>query len=365
MYKLPKKQNLDINSFEKILDYRYLTTSYKLYWFLGVFKEILAGKKFITFKDIVFRMITSAWYPLIEFHLNFGNMDQLDIIVDYLNKHYSISKDIKENDLLKFINTLNDDKFNSIKSNFYRYVPYRLLTPFFSKKLRGVKDSKKNKLIKELSFIDKSLYSINDDEKTINIDNDWFDYIIENSKIIEGWVNYKLIYFLQQKNPNVPAIPFKLKPIHKRNLNKAKKFWSVVGENMILKDIYTNENFNETNIKEYGIISIDHFIPWNFVLHDELWNLVPTFKNINSSKNDMLPNLENHLDDFCCLQYNALLIAKKNKISKKILEDYLTINKTIDLSMGSCISKEQFVDDLKNTISPLFQIAKNQGYKVW
>ena len=28
-----------------------------------------------------------------------------------------------------------------------------------------------------------------------------------------------------------------------------------------------------------GPLSIDHFIPWGFVLHDEAWNLVPMFRN--------------------------------------------------------------------------------------
>ncbi|MDU1032741.1 HNH endonuclease domain-containing protein [Clostridium sp.] len=27
---------------------------------------------------------------------------------------------------------------------------------------------------------------------------------------------------------------------------------------------------------------MDHFIPWSFAFHDQMWNLVPTFNNINS-----------------------------------------------------------------------------------
>ena len=31
-------------------------------------------------------------------------------------------------------------------------------------------------------------------------------------------------------------------------------------------------------------ISIDHFVPWSYVAHDELWNLTPTTRSINSTK---------------------------------------------------------------------------------
>ncbi|MDY5576621.1 MAG: HNH endonuclease domain-containing protein [Lachnospiraceae bacterium] len=38
-------------------------------------------------------------------------------------------------------------------------------------------------------------------------------------------------------------------------------------------------------------ISIDHFVPWSYVAHDEMWNLNPTTKSINSSKrNNLLEN---------------------------------------------------------------------------
>ena len=36
-------------------------------------------------------------------------------------------------------------------------------------------------------------------------------------------------------------------------------------------------------------ISVDHFVPWQYVAHDELWNLHPTTKSINSSKSNNLP----------------------------------------------------------------------------
>lgn len=126
------------------------------------------------------------------------------------------------------------------------------------------------------------------------------------------------------------------------------------------------------NFEKYGEMSIDHFIPWSFVLHDELWNLAPTFKNVNSSKSNKLPKMDLYLDKFCDLQYaafNMIRQDRKDRESKKILEDYLTINKKLDLNYllnkDKEITKAEFADSLKATISPLHQIAYNQGYEVW
>lgn len=82
-------------------------------------------------------------------------------------------------------------------------------------------------------------------------------------------------------------------------------------------------------------------------MHDELWNLVPTFKNINSSKNNKLPQIDLFMDKFCDMQYSAFSIIRQDKKSKKILEDYLTINKKLDLNYllnkDRGISKEELL----------------------
>ena len=55
--------------------------------------------------------------------------------------------------------------------------------------------------------------------------------------------------------------------------------------------------------------------------------------------------------------------------SKRFLEDYLNINKKLDLNdminSKKEITKNEFNDSLKSTILPLFQIAYNQGYELW
>ena len=71
----------------------------------------------------------------------------------------------------------------------------------------------------------------------------------------------------------------------------------IVDENIDINDIYMGQGFNVDSINKYGEINIDHYVPWGFVLHNELWNLIPTFKNINSSKGNNIRNKNKYLDE--------------------------------------------------------------------
>jgi 5-methylcytosine-specific restriction endonuclease McrA len=99
-------------------------------------------------------------------------------------------------------------------------------------------------------------------------------------------MNYKLIDYIQRRNPNVPAIPYKVFPPtdKDRNLSAQIQYWNNIQKEIPLFDIYTGTEFTEENLHAYGGMSIDHFIPWSLVLHNDIWNLYPMYKNINSGK---------------------------------------------------------------------------------
>ena len=374
MYILPEDNNVEVGILEKLLDLDKLTMSYKLFWFAGILEEIKNSNQDISFRRIVCRMLAASWYPLLQYRLNLGVGDQLNNIVTLLHTRHNLPVDIREKDLLEFLEKMQDTEIEKAISSLYNFVPYRLIAPFFSRDLAGIKNNNsRNIMIADLSQkTTRALYKINRSDKRIYINNAWFDYIYRNQGIVAGWHKFKTINYLQKKNPNTPAIPFKLSIQSKRNLSSATKFWNSIKERQILYDIYSGQVMTRDNFEKYGEMSIDHFIPWSFVLHDELWNLAPTFKNVNSSKSNKLPKMDLYLDKFCDLQYaafNMIRQDRKDRESKKILEDHLTINKKLDLNYllnkDKEITKAEFADSLKATISPLHQIAYNQGYEVW
>ena len=90
----------------------------------------------------------------------------------------------------------------------------------------------------------------------------------------------------------------------------------------LISRMITDKEFIDDNYKLYGVLSLDHFIPWSFVLHDQMWNLVLTFKNINSKKSDNLLDYDTYIDKFRNIQYEAFefVVNEKRKIKLKNIE---------------------------------------------
>ena len=68
-----------------------------------------------------------------------------------------------------------------------------------------------------------------------------------------------------------------------RKLSNVRKLWEGVLEVREIRDVFTGR---EIVPKQYDV---DHFIPWSFVMNDELWNLMPMESSLNSSKSNRLP----------------------------------------------------------------------------
>lgn len=361
--------------FERMLDRANMATSYKAYWLKGIICVLIESEaQVISFDKIVCHMIVEAWYPLIQFKLNFGVQDQLGKVVRYLDETYHYGPDVKKPYLMNelyYSSVLKQDKqFQRMKKNFYQMVPYRLLNPFFANVTKGIKDQKKNRLIAQLSSdSDTCFYKIDDENNRIIIADMWADYIKQNQAVIIGWLNFKLTSYLQSKNLSIPNILMKLEPPSKRYLRKPIEYWKAVNHHSIIKDIYTSKSLDLDNCQVHGSFSLDHFVPWSFVLHDELWNLIPTFKTINSSKSDKLPDLERYLADYCHIHYSAFEHMKQNPKYKKILEDYLTIGGNLNsmeiLNSDVVVNEDAFTDSMRKAINPIYQIAYNQGFELW
>jgi hypothetical protein len=155
--------------------------------------------------------------------------------------------------------------------------------------------------------------------------------------------------FLQVKNPNVPDIPNKLiKPASRNNLTKQRKYWDIVIDELgTVNCIYTKRAL----IK--GDFAVEHFIPYNFVSHDLMWNLIPADKVFNNSKSDKLPRLETYFDNFFAMQKQAIDIIREKSPTNKFLEDYLSVFSSMD------ISEQKY----RECLEPLITLASNNGFQ--
>lgn len=205
--------------------------------------------------------------------------------------------------------------------------------------------------------------AINGLQTIIHVDPDWADYLKQNQEILRGWTQYNLIIYLQKRNPSVPGIPDKLSPPQERKLERVKKYWKMLAEMEALHEIYDDELITKNNI------SIDHFVPWSFVAHDEMWNLHPTTRAINSSKSNNLPDWSHYFPRFADLEYHSYqMIWTYDKVKKefdKCAEAHLNTPEIGYRLYRQGLSKEVFVGQLSEVIYPVYQSAKNCGFKNW
>jgi 5-methylcytosine-specific restriction endonuclease McrA len=359
-------EKLNVSALSRIFEKT--TNSYKHLFFLGIL-EYLRDHNFygniIQTDDIYYRMLSLAYAPYALFKLSFGTQDK---IADYIDSDI-ISNNSLEHQISDNINLINRERLLSIirkevtiNHNLTRYVVFRLIRPFFSKELRGLLDSQVNKKIKILSSEKfdptRPLYKISEDEKRIIIHPDWMKYLLHNSKIIEGFSKWEWVKYMQSRNPNIPNIASKAIIPEKRNaLYIQKKVWKEILNMHRFKCIYSNEIISPDNL------ALDHFLPWTFVAHDRMWNLVPTTKHVNSAKSNYIPNFDKYLDKFIDRQFQCLKVLHQDdpKLWKRIIEDYV-----VDLKMDNksdTLVKENFMTAYKRTFNPYYDLAKSQGFE--
>lgn len=197
----------------------------------------------------------------------------------------------------------------------------------------------------------------------IRIQPEWYNYIIKNQEILRGWIQYNLITYLQRRNPNVPGISSKLDPPLTRKLRLITRYWKIIMDIIPVYDIYGNERLTEKNI------SIDHFVPWSYVAYDELWNLHPTTKSINSSKSNYLPDWNKYFQALCKIEYLSYQLVWKYEVIRnefeKCKKEHVNSNDVLLKLYKPNLSLDQFGVSLENILAPVYKAARNSGFKIW
>ncbi|MBS4071117.1 MAG: hypothetical protein KGZ90_07305 [Algoriphagus sp.] len=326
------------------------SATYKYYWFLSFLQLLEEEGLRIEKRRIFSRMLSNAWYTVNYFKVSFGKQDKIQETISFFHRERGIPVDLNQNQVWNQILSLNDLKSISALSHFDNQVPHWFLSPWFPNLNKNQiyfysRDPKR-----------KSLYFL--DQHHIEINPEWFQYLLKNSAILKSFCYWNLSLFLQKHNPNVPDIPNKLiKPINRSNLNKNKlEFWNLyfdeVNEH---RCIYSNIPLTKENYV------LDHFVPYNFVSHNLNWNLVPAHSSTNSSKSDKLPRLEQLFEPFFDIQKRSFEIVFKKAPKSWVIEEYLTIFPTIDGLLDETLGKLRF----KETLQPLITIAHNNGFEYY
>jgi hypothetical protein len=254
-------------------------------------------------------MLVLAWYPHNFFRLSFGVQDQTAKVLDRLEfsvAGLAVGGAIAIQNLRAAIEA---QQAEIGLEQLLRYVPYRLLAVFFEVELRGVPDAARNSGIEALAkqkFDDvRPLYRVvrMPGNTGIAIHPVWGDYLAMNFPIVRSWALWEWLAYLQQRNPNVPALSKKLfPPVRRTPLIQQTRYWDIVMEKEKVNCIYTGRLLNGMPY------ALDHFLPWSFVCHDQLWNLVPVHPDANSSKGNSVP-AQTYMEAFVRTQCLGLLVS--------------------------------------------------------
>ena len=249
------------------------------------------------------------------------------------------------------LDNIDNGRVKSLLRVFTLNVPYRFLSPWITY------TTDRDVIARSQRFENNCLYALNGE--TIELNPIWSDYLMEHYGILRDFAFWNLAIFLQKRNPNVPDVPSKLiKPILRDSLTRQHKFWDSYIETVgSIRCIYTEKSLV---VKGYDL---DHFIPWSFVSHNLLWNLLPADSSINSSKSNNLPSLGKYLEPYAILHHKALKTLYPKKPNDKIFEDYLTVYDSVPELIR--LNDKDFCNVFQRTFSPMVQIAENMGFKTW
>lgn len=159
-------------------------------------------------------MLARDWRAYHTYQLKFGAQDQiaekLKELDDALPKSLFRVRDVSPTNLKGMIQGRVADSTIEL----LRYVPFRLMRPFFEEELRGIKDAQVNQKILVLSQeafeTRKPLYTFTDDQQAIVLHPDWAAYLRENDAQIQQWAFDAWVEYMERCNPGVDRIASKL-----------------------------------------------------------------------------------------------------------------------------------------------------------
>lgn len=295
-------------------------------------------------------MIVHAWYPVNYFRLSFGAWDSLHVVVQQLAVQEKLAPSTAPSELEDALLSTEDP--NSLKAivGLGRYVRFKFLSPW----LKGGDLSDAQVMHCSQDPVHGTPYALFDDRLEVPLS--WAAYLTRHTAILRDFTLWNLAQFIQARNPNVPQVVDKLvRPPERSALTKQRDLWNAVMDHTTdLPCIYTGSQLVGADYH------MEHFIPYAFVAHDQLWNLVPAAPAYNLAKSDRLPRLEQHLRPFIDAHWQLATVVREHDLRSKLLEDYLTI---VPKPLHQVTDRYLFGDKLRDTLVPLHGIARNSGFE--
>ena len=367
---------LDIEGFSHMMkDPSYC---YKFYWLEAIVQLISEGIGETTFDTVINEMICNAWYSVREFHIHLSGMmadgqvrDGLERAVLTLSELSNLPANASRVEIKNAIKE-HDTELKSAKEQLTNMVPYRALAGFFVNAKSAADWNSVRRMVAYIQMINRDVvllpYTLGESsklKKEIYFHPAWMEMIQDNTVSILGWIQYEKVKWLQNNNPEVPGLVYKLAPMDEkmRKLNNVRKLWEGILDISEVKDVFTCESVVS---KQYDV---DHFIPWSFVMNDELWNLMPMDSSLNSVKSNRLPKWDPFFKRFAANQFLLYGFIHGKPGIYKLFEACYRDN-LHSIWAGQELyrkgnTQEEFYNILQKNMQPVYDSARRQGYEIW
>ena len=368
--------HLDIEGFSLMM--KNPSYCYKFYWLEAIVNLIDENVTETTFDEVINEMIANAWYSVLEFHIHLSGIvlgevkDGLERAVLKLSGISGLPANASKVEIKNKIKEF-DKELKAEKEQLTNMVPYRALAGFFNKVDETADWESTRRMIAYIEHVNKVNilpYTIGNGsklKKEIFFNPSWIKMIQDNTVSILGWIQFEKVKWLQNNNPEVPGLVYKLAPMDEkmRKLNAVRKLWNAALCLEPVADVFTGK---QIDIKQYDV---DHFIPWSFVMNDELWNLMPMDSALNSSKSNKLPEWDPFFGRFSNNQFELykLIHDTNHPIIHKLFEacykdNIHSIWANSELYRPGNTS-EEFEHILEKNMRPVYDSARRQGYELW
>ena len=363
---LPPAFGLNVDAFSEVFDSR--TNSYKFLWMLGLL-DALKENDFkpgaIPASRVVLHMLRHADDPIRRYRLSLGPRDQT---AKHLHTLCALAASAPRTRIERLIE--GNPAFEAAKRELLHYVPQRCLTPFFRSELRGIPDGRRDNMLRcaaaeRFAASSPPLYRLDGgrlDRKrgeplTVMFNRRWLTYVQQNVEIIRGWAFWHWARYLESQNPNVPGIIAKIElPETREAVARQRKFWgAVIGELNGVPCIYSG-----AILRKGADYDLDHFIPWSFAGHNNLWNLIPALKEANKRKRDSLP-ADKYLEKMVAVQRRALTVYRQKFQGRweNLMNPYQA---DLKVDPRKRWTQDALVEKYREVVPPLMSLAKNKGF---
>ena len=367
---------LDIEGFSHMMkDPSYC---YKFYWLEAIVQLIAEGVTETTFDAVIDEMICNAWYSVREFHIHLSGMqldgqvrDGLERAVIRLSELSSLPANASKVEIKNAIKEHNKE-LKAVKEQLTNMVPYRALAGFFNKAEETADWGSVKRMTAYIERINRDVvllpYTLGDSsklKKEIRFHPSWVEMIQDNTVSILGWIQYEKVKWLQNNNPEVPGLIYKLAPLDEkmRKLGHVRKLWNGILDLRSINDIFTDKPIDQAKY------DVDHFIPWSFMMNDELWNLMPMDSSLNSVKSNRLPDWNDFFIRFAKNQYIMYEMIHEKAGVRKLYEACYRDNLHSIWANQELYrkgnSEVEFYGILEKNMRPVYDSARRQGYDVW